>query len=55
VLDPVLAGVFVHEAFGHLSESDFVYENEKVRQIMTLGKEFGSKQLDIAMEQQCPA
>ena len=24
VLDPVLAGVFVHEAFGHLSESDFV-------------------------------
>ena len=25
VLDPVLAGVFVHEAFGHLSEADFVY------------------------------
>jgi TldD protein len=28
ILDPVLAGVFVHEAFGHLSESDFIYENE---------------------------
>jgi len=47
VLDPVLAGVFCHEAFGHLSESDFVYENEQMRQIMTLGKTFGSKELNI--------
>jgi TldD protein len=47
VLDPVLAGVFVHEAFGHLSESDFVYENDRMRQIMTLGKEFGGKHLNI--------
>jgi len=47
VLDPVLAGVFVHEAFGHLSESDFVYENDRVRQIMTLGRQFGSEQLNI--------
>jgi len=47
VLDPVLAGVFVHEAFGHLSESDFVYENDRLRQIMTLGKKFGSSQLNI--------
>ncbi len=47
VLDPVLAGVFVHEAFGHLSESDFVYENEHLRRIMTLGKKFGSTELNI--------
>jgi TldD protein len=47
VLDPVLAGVFVHEAFGHLSESDFVYENERLRQIMVLGKKFGGKKLNI--------
>ncbi|MDP2731230.1 MAG: TldD/PmbA family protein [Dehalococcoidales bacterium] len=47
VLDPVLAGVFVHEAFGHLSEADFVYENDRMRQIMVLGKEFGSGELDI--------
>jgi TldD protein len=47
VLDPVLAGVFVHEAFGHLSESDFVYENEPLKQIMTLGKQFGGKHLNI--------
>jgi len=47
VLDPVLAGVFVHEAFGHLSESDFVYENDRLCKIMTLGKQFGGKQLNI--------
>ncbi len=47
VCDPVLAGVFVHEAFGHLSESDFVYENERMRDIMVLGREFGGKHLNI--------
>ncbi|MFC1949805.1 TldD/PmbA family protein [Chloroflexota bacterium] len=47
VLDPVLAGVFVHEAFGHLSEADFVYENDQMRQLMTLGKEFGGSHLNI--------
>ncbi|MFC1939195.1 TldD/PmbA family protein [Chloroflexota bacterium] len=47
VLDPVLAGVFVHEAFGHLSEADFVYENERLRQVMALGKEFGNSKLNI--------
>ena len=47
VLDPILAGVFVHEAFGHLSESDFVYENDRMKEIMTLGKEFGGPQLNI--------
>ena len=47
VLDPVLAGVFVHEAFGHLSEADFVYENDHLRQIMVLGRSFGSTELNI--------
>jgi len=47
VLDPVLAGVFAHEAFGHLSESDFVYENDRLREVMTLGKQFGGKLLNI--------
>lgn len=47
VLDPVLAGVFVHEAFGHLSESDFIYENDQLREIMTLGKTFGAPILNI--------
>ena len=47
VLDPILAGVFVHEAFGHLSEADFVYENDRMRQIMTLGTDFGSAELNV--------
>jgi len=47
VLDPILAGVFIHEAFGHLSEADHVYENPQLRQIMALGKTFGSRQLNV--------
>lgn len=47
VVDPLLGGVFAHEAFGHLSESDHVYENERLREIMTLGKQFGGKDLNI--------
>ncbi|MCX5996048.1 MAG: TldD/PmbA family protein [Chloroflexi bacterium] len=47
VLDPVLAGVFVHEAFGHLSEADHIYENPQMRQLMVLGRSFGGKHLNI--------
>ena len=47
VLDPILAGVFVHEAFGHLSEADHIYENERMRDIMVLGKQFGMAHLNI--------
>ncbi|OGN92078.1 MAG: peptidase C69 [Chloroflexi bacterium RBG_13_50_10] len=47
ILDPILAGVFAHEAFGHLSESDHVYQNENLRQIMVLGKRFGGRHLNI--------
>jgi TldD protein len=47
LLDPNLAGVFAHEAFGHLSESDFIYENPKMQSVMVLGKEFGPAALNI--------
>ncbi|NIM93647.1 MAG: hypothetical protein GTO18_08040 [Anaerolineales bacterium] len=47
ILDPVLAGVFIHEAFGHLSESDFVYENERLKELMQLGKRFGPDMLNV--------
>ncbi|MEK7848776.1 MAG: TldD/PmbA family protein [Chloroflexota bacterium] len=47
VLDPVLAGVFIHEAFGHLSESDHIYENDKLREIMVLGRRFGGPHLNV--------
>ena len=41
IANQMLAGVFIHEAFGHLSEADFVYENPKARAMMTLGRRFG--------------
>ena len=43
----MLAGVFVHEAFGHLSEADNVAENEKLQELMVLGKQFGAKHLNV--------
>ncbi len=48
ILDSTLAGVFAHEAFGHLSEADHVYENDKLREIMVLGRKFGGEFLNIA-------
>ncbi len=47
ITDPLLTGVFTHEAFGHLSESDFVYENERMKELMQLGKRFGMDGLNI--------
>lgn len=47
ILDPILAGVFIHEAFGHLSESDFIYENEQMKGLMQLGKRFGPDILNV--------
>jgi len=47
ILDPELAGVFIHEAFGHLSEADFVYENPQAREMMTLGRRFGKPVLTV--------
>ncbi|MBN1138457.1 MAG: TldD/PmbA family protein [Anaerolineae bacterium] len=47
VIDPVLAGVFIHEAFGHLSESDFVYENPKAKEMMVMGRRFGQDFLTV--------
>jgi TldD protein len=47
ILDPYLAGVFIHEAFGHLSEADFVYENPQMQELLTLGKPMGIEQLNV--------
>ncbi len=47
VLNPRLAGVFIHEAFGHLSEADFLYENPRLRDLMVLGKSLGAKNLNV--------
>jgi TldD protein len=47
VLNNHLAGVFIHEAFGHLSESDFIYDNPQAREMMVLGREYGSEILNV--------
>jgi len=54
ICDPKLCGVFVHEAFGHLSEADFIYEHERLREIMTLGRRFGSEELTIVDDATLP-
>jgi len=50
IVDPKLSGVLAHEAFGHLSEADFLYENERLRRIMRLGRVFGPAELNIVDE-----
>ena len=47
VIDPILTGLFVHEAFGHLSEADMAYENPDLLEVMSLGKRFGTSELQI--------
>jgi len=47
ITNPEMTGVFTHEAFGHLSEADFVYENLKMQELMVLGKRFGVEGLNI--------
>jgi TldD protein len=47
ILDPYLSGVFIHEAFGHLSEADGIYENPKMQELLTLGKPLAITQLNV--------
>lgn len=47
IVDPKLCGVFIHEAFGHLSEADFIYENPRMKDIMVKGREFGPQSLNV--------
>lgn len=47
VIDPILAGLFVHEAFGHLSEADMLYQNPDLLEVMSLGRRFGNSDLQI--------
>lgn len=47
VCDPALAGLFVREAFGHLSEADNAYKNPQLAKAMTLGRVLGRDILTI--------
>jgi len=47
VLDPLLAGVFAHESFGHTSEADIFADRPGGLEALQLGKRFGSPELNI--------
>ncbi len=47
IADQRLAGVFIHEAFGHLSEADFIHENPGLQKIMQTGRKFGPEELNV--------
>jgi TldD protein len=47
IIDQQLAGVFAHEAFGHLSEADFLSTNERMRELMKVGTRYGTDELTI--------
>jgi TldD protein len=47
ILAPEMAGLFVHEAFGHLSEADSLDEDERMKELLKIGTRYGGKDLDI--------
>jgi TldD protein len=47
IINPDLAGVFAHEAFGHFSEADIVETLPAMRQRMKLGTKLGSGIINI--------
>jgi len=48
IFAPRVTGVFVHECFGHKSESDFMIGDEATRKEWELGKRVGFEELTIA-------
>ena len=47
ILDPDMAGLFVHEAFGHLSEADDLDEDERMKELLKIGTRYGTGELNI--------
>jgi TldD protein len=47
VLDPQLTGVFIHEAFGHLCEADFISKNPQLQETLRPGRRFGVDELNV--------
>ncbi|MCX7918826.1 MAG: TldD/PmbA family protein [bacterium] len=54
VIDQKLAGVFIHEAFGHLSEADHIYDNPRMLAIMRIGTQFGVPELNVVDDATIP-
>lgn len=54
LLDPDEAGLFIHEAFGHLSEADGLQHNPSFRERLRLGTEIASPALSVADDPTLP-
>ncbi len=47
ILDSDVGGLFIHEAFGHLSEADSLVGNDVLAKTMTLGSQFALPGFDV--------
>ncbi len=47
ILNPSMAGVFTHEAFGHFSEADLIEDSPTMREKMQIGAKLGNEVLTI--------
>ncbi len=47
VVNPELGSVFIHEAFGHLSEADGIENNPEFREKLQMGRKLGGKHLTV--------
>lgn len=47
ILDSDVGGLFIHEAFGHLSEADNLLGSPALKQTMALGTKFGRELLNV--------
>lgn len=54
VLNPDLAGVFTHEAFGHFSEADLIENSPTMREKMKIGAQLGNEVLSITDDPTIP-
>jgi TldD protein len=54
ILDPEMAGVFIHEAFGHLCEADFIFKNPQLQKVLKPGRRFGVDALNVVEDGYLP-
>jgi len=54
VLNQGLSGVFIHEAFGHLCEADFISKNPTLQEVLKPGRKFGVDELNVVEEGYLP-
>ncbi|WP_303235328.1 TldD/PmbA family protein [Methanosphaera cuniculi] len=52
ILDPELAGVFIHEALGHASEADIILQNDSILK-GRLGEKIGSDLITVVDDASC--